>query len=118
MAYMDHLQFNCFAGIAGRAYYAASKIKLRRNRYLIRAARTQNMLLHSALFILEQKEMVSRKEASNLIGIRKQASDLRIKFDSLRKKSITNQIHVTTIVDILIMIMMLSISMLTTKNIC
>ncbi|XP_073385383.1 uncharacterized protein [Physcomitrium patens] len=80
-------------GIAGRAYYEASKIKLRRNRYLIRAARTQNMLLHSALFILEQKEMVSRKEASNLIGIRKQASDLRIKFDSLRKKSITNQIH-------------------------
>jgi len=82
-------------GIVGRAYYEASQIKLRRNRYLIRAARTENMLLHSAFLLLEQKELVAKKESSNLGGIRKQVADLRANFDSQRKRSIAKQIQVT-----------------------
>jgi hypothetical protein len=88
------LSFAC-VGIVGRAYYEASQIKLRRNRYLIRAARTQNMLLHSALVLLQQKERIARKEASNLLGIRKQAMDLHHDFDEQRKKAIGKQLHVS-----------------------
>ncbi|KAG0553314.1 hypothetical protein M758_12G003800 [Ceratodon purpureus] len=80
-------------GISGRAYYEASQIKLRRNRYLIRSARTKNMLLHSALLLMEQKELASRKEASNLGGMRKQASDLREKFDQQRRIAIAKQLE-------------------------
>lgn len=82
-------------GIVGRAYYEASQIKLRRNRYLIRAARTQNMLLHSALLLLQQKERIARKEASNLLGIQKQAMDLHRDFDEQRKKAIGKQLQVS-----------------------
>ena len=88
----------CFGwnlGIVGRAYYDAAQIQLRRNRYLIRAARTQNMLLHSAFFLLQQKEQVARKEASNLTGMRKQAMALRLNFDQQRKKAIAQQIAVS-----------------------
>ncbi|CAK9233553.1 unnamed protein product [Sphagnum jensenii] len=80
-------------GIVGRAYYEASQIKLRRNRYLIRAARTKNMLLHSALVILQQKERIARKEAGNLLGIRKQAWALHHDFDEQRKKAIGKQLQ-------------------------
>lgn len=81
-----------FAGIVGRAYWEASQIKLRRNRMLIRAARTTNMLLHSALQLLQAKELASRKESAGLVGIRKQAATLRSQFDGERAKSIALQI--------------------------
>ena len=102
MAYVRLVGFGwvlvfCFGwsvGIVGRAYYDAAQIQLRRNRYLIRAARTQNMLLHSAFFLLQQKEQAARKEASNLGGMRKQAMALRLNFDQQRKKAIAQQITV------------------------
>jgi hypothetical protein len=43
---------------------------------------------------MEQKELASRKEASNLGGMRKQASDLREKFDAQRRIAIAKQIEV------------------------
>ncbi len=88
--------FIACVGIVGRAYYEASQIKLRRNRYLIRAARTQNMFFHSALVILQQKERIARKEAGNLLGIRKQALALHHDFDEQRKKAIGKQLQVSS----------------------
>ncbi|KAG0616647.1 hypothetical protein M758_5G131400 [Ceratodon purpureus] len=79
-------------GIQGRAYYEASQIKLRRNRMLIRAARTTNMLLHSALELLKQKELASRKESAGLDGVRKQAKILRAQFDAERAKAVYLQL--------------------------
>jgi hypothetical protein len=58
-------------------------------------ARTQNMLLHSALVLLQQKERIARKEASNLLGIRKQAMALHHDFDEQRKKAIGKQLQVS-----------------------
>ena len=55
------------------------------------------MLLHSALLLMEQKELASRKEASNLGGMRKQASDLREKFDQQRRIAIAKQLEVILI---------------------
>ena len=85
------------AGIQGRAYYEASQIKLRRNRMLIRAARTTNMLLHSALELLKQKELASRKESAGLDGVRKQAKILRAQFDAERAKAVYLQLDVSRI---------------------
>lgn len=53
------------------------------------------MLLHSALLLLQQKELAARKESSNLGGMRKQVADLRENFDSQRKRSIAKQIEVS-----------------------
>lgn len=88
-----------FAGIVGRAYWEASQIKLRRNRMLIRAARTTNMLLHSALQLLQARELTSRKEAADLDGVRKQAAILRLEFDGERAKSIALQLQACKIHD-------------------
>jgi hypothetical protein len=53
------------------------------------------MLLHSALLLLQQKERIARKEASNLLGVRKQAMDLHHDFDEQRKKAIGKQLQVS-----------------------
>lgn len=80
-------------GVVGRAYYEASQIKLRRNRMLIRAARTTNMLLHSALELLQAKELAARKEALGLDGMRRQSKALRGEFDAERAKSVFLQLQ-------------------------
>lgn len=54
------------------------------------------MLLHSALQLLQAKELASRKEAAGLVGIRKQAATLRSQFDGERAKSIALQILAST----------------------
>jgi hypothetical protein len=60
---------------------------------LIRAARTTNMLLHSALELLQARELAARKEASGLDGMRRQAKSLRADFDAERAKSIHLQLQ-------------------------
>ncbi|KAG0571762.1 hypothetical protein KC19_VG040300 [Ceratodon purpureus] len=80
-------------GVVGRAYYEASQIKLRRNRMLIRAARTTNMLLHSALELMQAKELAACKEASGLDGMRRQVKSLRAEFDAETAKSVHLQLQ-------------------------
>jgi len=63
---------------------------------LIRAARTTNMLLHSALALLQAKELAARKEAAGLDGMRKQAKSLRAVFDAERAKAVFLQLQAST----------------------
>lgn len=63
---------------------------------MIRAARTQNMLLHSALQLLIQREMAAKKHSGNLDGMRKQAKSLRKEFDQERNKTIAMQLQVSS----------------------
>lgn len=55
------------------------------------------MLLHSALQLLQEKELASRKEAAGLEGVRKQAATLRLEFDGERAKSIALQLEASEI---------------------
>jgi len=55
------------------------------------------MLLHSALQLLQAKELASRKEAADLEGVRKQAAILRVEFDGERAKSIALQLQASNI---------------------
>lgn len=60
---------------------------------LIRAARTTNMLLHSALELLQAKELAARKEALGLDSMRRQSKALRGEFDAERAKSVFLQLQ-------------------------
>jgi hypothetical protein len=51
------------------------------------------MLLHSALELLQARELAARKEASDLDGMRRQAKSLRADFDVERAKSIHLQLQ-------------------------
>ncbi len=60
---------------------------------LIRAARATNMLLHSALELLEAKEQAARKEGAGLPGMRKKARAYRAEFDAERAKAVFLQLQ-------------------------
>ena len=60
---------------------------------LIRAARTANMLLHSALELLEVKERAARKESAGLDGMRKKAKAYRAEFDAERARAVYLQLQ-------------------------